>query len=323
MARETGGWRGALATCLVRWHLCSLDAPTVAVAWAAILARLVKVPLWASEGLVLALGTWIVYVLDRVLDGVHPCAGGCHADPGAAWRVRHAPGHAPGHLQERHYFHARHRSRLLWLCCAAGALLALLCCWLPRRLVLLYLALALPVGAYSVWVHAPRKSPGRPSPGGRGNGLAKEAAVAILFTAAVAVPALAGAAGSDRRALWIPLLLLAGLCWLNCTLISHAEASVGGNSRSRPWERLRLKGLALALLLAASWLCGLDPGRRGQASLSAEPAAAAMLLSCVALLGLLMRLGGQDQSPVEARRLRVLADLALLTPLLFLLPRWA
>ena len=63
-----------------------------------------RLPLTAP--LLLALGTWIVYVADRVLDGFHMGT--------------------TGQLRERHFFYARHRSRFL----IAGVIVGLILIWL-------------------------------------------------------------------------------------------------------------------------------------------------------------------------------------------------
>ena len=70
------------------WHLTSLDAPTVAVVWTLAFARAtgVQLPTWVP--LLIALGTWTVYVGDRLLDarsGLRSCSF--------------------NRLRERHFFH--------------------------------------------------------------------------------------------------------------------------------------------------------------------------------------------------------------------------
>jgi hypothetical protein len=261
--------------------LCSLDAPTVAVVWAMLLGRLAGTHLRMAEVLVLGLGTWIVYVLDRVLDGM---AGEMH-------------------LRERHYFHRRHRTVMLGLCCVAGALLVVLCRWLPGRLVGFYLALGVPVLVYGVRVHWGLVRRTRAPRG-------KEAAVALLFTAAVAAPALMGVQAGGRAALLVVSCLLAWLCWLNCLVISFSESA----HDSAEWLPIAGYGLALAFtaLAVCGWGLGWSPGARS------SPAAAGVLLSCLLLLGLVL---GRRDGRMSARRVRVLADVGLLTPLIFLIGR--
>ena len=85
----------------VYWHLLSFDAPTVAVLWAWSLAHAVGVDPAASSLAVLGIGTWLIYVADRLLDG-------------------RAPERAH-ELRERHFFHARHARALLIAAVAACA----------------------------------------------------------------------------------------------------------------------------------------------------------------------------------------------------------
>lgn len=295
-AAQKPGWQSFARAALLGWHLCSLDAPTVALVWAVMLGRVAGVRLQAAALLVLVLGTWIVYVLDRVLDDF--AARGCAKDPS----VRGA-----SHLQPRHHFHGRHRQTLLWLCGLAAVLLALLCRRLPSRLVVFYLVLAVPVAAYSLRVHWRLIRPARATPAGAGS--MKEAAVGLLFTAAVAAPALVAGGPGPRPALLTASLLLAWLCWLNCMLISHAEADQPLDTHRR--KRLQLALCALALAGAAAAVCFRSPAGRG------SPPAGAVLLSCLCLLALLLVSDGRA-SPLQVR---VLSDLGLLTPLLFLLRR--
>ncbi len=322
------GWRYLTAGCLLRWHLCSLDAPTIAILWAMLLGRLAGVSLPVAEVMVLGLGTWIVYVLDRVLDGTG------------------VPPGSPS-LRQRHHFHRSHRRVLLRLCWLVAVVLALLCEQLPVRLVELYLALGVPVAAYALVVHRRLLWPERACASSRaevhvsGNrdylsrGYGKEAAVALLFTAAVAAPASVSAQPGDRPALLAAALLTAALCWLNCSLISHVEishvkgAGAAADELARGKQRRRLVasalGLASAAAIVCAWSCewsfgqliGGAGGIAGSITASrSAPCAAAVLISCLLLLTLLM---SSRDAPGAAGRSRILADLGLLSPLLFLL----
>ena len=73
----------------VWWHLLSLDAPTVAVVWCWFFAAAFRVSLPPTALVTLALGTWCVYVADRLLDG---------------WRSVDMTD-----LRDRHWFYLRHR----------------------------------------------------------------------------------------------------------------------------------------------------------------------------------------------------------------------
>jgi hypothetical protein len=276
---------------------------------------------------VLALGTWIVYVLDRLLDGLDrskPSVRSDNSDRSVGSRVNR--------LHARHHFHRRHRRILLSLACAAALALACLCCdSLPRNLVYFYLALGLPVAAYALRVHAGLLSSRAPAPVHTGNhGSRKEAAVAIFFTIAVMAPAFEAAPPSMRFALVPTAVLLAGLCFFNCAFISHAEAPAPPGEDSiqqhqqqnqrqnekqeqqqdeNQDQRLSRGTLLLALLAAAG--CAAAVARGGS---EAAPDAA-ILLAALLLRSLL----AMHRRHADPRRLRVLADLALLTPLLFLL----
>src|ERR1700744_3758153 len=81
------------APAIVRyWHLASFDAPTVAVVWALGFAWTVRVQLPGWAPVLIALVTWAVYVVDRLLDAR------------AAFRSGDDNG-----LRERHFFHWKHR----------------------------------------------------------------------------------------------------------------------------------------------------------------------------------------------------------------------
>ncbi len=299
---DRGGarWWQAPARALVLWHLCSLDAPTVAVTWAWAVGHAAAAGVRGADLLLLALGTWIVYVLDRLLD-----ASLAAEDDGL--------------LRERHYFHQQHRRLLLWLCGAGAAGVAALCCLVQARLVAAYLLLAVPVGLYAASVHGgllQRSSvPVKPLAGP-----AKEAAVAILFTAAVLAPPLVAALPASRARL-LPLgVLLVLVAWLNCACIRLAEwpgrRAAGPRSdrphlqAASPWLPLSPVALLLALCAAAY---GASRWNRPEAAVAA----------CLALTAMLLRMLIRDSSGdghVPALWVRVLSDLALLTPLLLLVP---
>ena len=51
------------------WNILSVDAPAVAVVWAALFARAAGSRLSAAEAAALALSVWIIYTSDRLLAG--------------------------------------------------------------------------------------------------------------------------------------------------------------------------------------------------------------------------------------------------------------
>jgi hypothetical protein len=260
------------------WHLLSLDAPTVAALWSWFFARAMHLHLPFFPPLLLALGTWLLYVADRILDGLRQ-----------------------GELRERHHFHARHRKAFLW----AGALMAVFLAWFvlthmrPEALrdnswvgifALLYLFA----------VHRPTNS-ARDNP----PQLPKELAVAILFAAATAVPAwsrLRGSPGKEQLALAV--VFFAVLCWINCVSIEKWEA---GNSHSTTrWAGVHLRPIVTMIALFSLAGALLAPSR----------GLMAVYLAALLSSGLLFLLD-TSSSHVSPRHLRIAADAALLTPLAF------
>ncbi|MDQ1453598.1 MAG: hypothetical protein QOK38_3464 [Acidobacteriaceae bacterium] len=209
-------------TLLRYWHLLSLDAPTVAALWCWAFGRAAR--LWLAPWLpvALALGTWLFYVADRLLDA--------RLSPKAS-------------LQERHRFHHRHRRWFLGITAPVALVLALLIARMPRSLITSYCVLGALSLLYLGLVHLPARA--------RGKSLyyfPKEFVVALLFAAASALPAWDEA---RRRARGMPrhhpLLLLcprfAALCWLNCGAIEDWE------QHRRGW---RIQWLAVLTIAATS-----------------------------------------------------------------------
>jgi hypothetical protein len=212
-----------LHTLLRYWHLLSLDAPTLAALWCWAFGRAAR--LWLAPWLpiALALGTWLFYVADRLLDA----------------RLS-----SPASLQARHRFHERHRRWFLGVAVPVALTLALLVWRMPRSLIVSYCVLGALSLLYLAVVHLPARASGQSL-----RYFPKEFVVALLFAAASALPAWDEA---RRRAMGMPrhhpLLLLcplfAALCWLNCVAIEDWEHHHGGR---------RIQWLAM-LTIAAS--CG-------------------------------------------------------------------
>ncbi|MGA8043345.1 MAG: hypothetical protein WCA37_11115 [Terracidiphilus sp.] len=266
------------------WHLTSLDAPSVAVAWALAFAWAGGLVLPGWVPVMLALGTWAVYIGDRLLDARAALANG-----------------AEHRLRERHFFHWRHRRVMAPLAGLAGAAAAgMIVGLMPMAIRERNAVLGAAALAYFSGVHAPGLRWLRLLP--------KELLVGALFTAGCALPTL-----TRMRLAHVPmaamgaLLLVAGLyaalAWLNCHAIERWE------SRSvQRGQGVVMAGWALASVgLAAAAVMRV-----------AEPRLAE-LMACAAGSGLL--LCGLDRvrmrlSPVA---LRAAADLVLLTPLVCLL----
>jgi hypothetical protein len=179
--------------------------------------------LWLAPWLpvALALGTWLFYVADRLLDA----------------RLS-----SVASLQERHRFHERYRRWFLGAAVPVALALAFLVSRMPRSLVGAYCVLGALSLLYLALVHLPARASGRSL-----RYFPKEFVVALLFAAASALPAWDEA---RRRAMGMPrhhpLLLLcplfAALCWLNCVAIEDWEHHQGG-------RRIRLLAM---LTIAAS-----------------------------------------------------------------------
>lgn len=281
----------------VYWHLLSLDAPSVAALWSWSFARAAHITLPPLAPLLLAVGTWLVYVADRLLDGMDS-------------RNR-------AQLQVRHHFYLQHRRLFV----AVGAAVCPVFIWIvftrmapaARREDAIVFALA---ALYFLLVHARGR--------GAGKLLPKELAVGVLFAAATAVPAWARIAG-DRLQLVPAIFVFAVLCWLNCVAIESWEQSVADrfafpghrttHRRTTPrpahgttvWAGLHLQPLtaATALLSAALALaCRHDTARF------------CLYLACAVSAVLLFWLARSERH-LTAMQLRVAADAALLTPLVF------
>ena len=289
------------------WHLLSLDAPTVAALWSWSMARAMHLRLPWTSPLLLALGTWLVYVADRILDGL----------PGAA-----------GQLRERHFFYARHR----WPLLAAGVAAAGVLGWL----VVAYMspiarredtALFIAALIYFFLIHfrgSKQASTNQVSPGQSGIGQSgierwfpKEFAVAVVFAAAVAVPAWSRLPGD--RARLVPLVaLFALLCWLNCVAIEKWERSPISTATSPgiapPHSTTQWAGRNL--LLVSGGIVFLAAIAALQSAVSGLPGTmTALYFACAISAGVFPVL---DRSRLDSSQLRIAADAALLTPLLFI-----
>jgi hypothetical protein len=275
------------------WHLLSLDAPTVAALWSWFFARAMhlRFPLVAS--LLLALGTWLLYVADRILDG-----------------VRHRSGEP---LQERHRFHARHRTAFL----VAASLLIMLLTWF----VLTHVQSEVLwddawIGTFAVLyllvVH--RRSV---SPHPKALRLPKEVAVAVLFATATAVPAwsrlkASDGAGLGKSQLGPAVVCFAALCWVNCVGIEKWEAGCPpALANAKPHASTRWAGLHLRPIVTMIALFSL-----AAALLAPSRGLMAVYLAALLSSGLLFALDIRS-SRFSPLHVRIAADAALLTPLAF------
>ena len=275
-----------------------MDAPSVAVAWSLGFAWVsgVKLPLWVP--ILLVLTVWSVYVADRVLDARGELRGrAAHA----ATPATETCGWGPQGLQERHYFHWRHRRILVPLAGAAACGAA----WMVFRLMPVVARernsmLAAAALVYFTRVHAGhRPAPVLPQV------LSKELLVGVLFTCGCVLPAL------SRAPFWpviLPAAFFIPLAWVNCRAIDHWE---GASPPLDPYSivatagAIGVSGLAMAAVLC-SW----------------EPRAAAMIAAGAVSALLLAWLDGK-RGRLAPVTLRAAADLVLLMPGLLVALAWA
>jgi hypothetical protein len=271
--------------------MASLDAPTVAALWTLgfACAAGVRLPLWIPA--LVGLGTWTIYIADRLLDARSALASS-----------------QPSRLRHRHRFHWRHR-RLFTSLAVASALAAL-------AIVLAYVsgparargtALGIATIAYFSGVHA-RRNPGSrlgwlPTPGmilGRlpFNQIGNELLVAAIFTCGCMLPVWPRAALLPAP-LW-PLTLVAAcfmlLVWLNYHAIGRWEAGAPAEHIARAGFILALIGLAIAALLLIS---------------HPRPA---LFIASAAGSAFLLALLNRNRRTLTPLALRASADLALVFP---------
>lgn len=266
------------------WHVASCDAPTVAVVWTLSFARAagVRLPLWVP--LLVALGTWWVYVADRVLDARRAMLSGSAET-----------------LRERHFFHWRYRRVLVpAAACAVIVSAAIVCSRMSASVREHDSVLAIAALAYFSGVHVPGQRPQWV-----GQLWSKELLVGILFTAGCAAPTLTRlrAISGDHTAIILLVLAMgcyAALAWLNCLAIDRWESA---RAFDVAWPAGLIAAGAILLALASA------PRDMGLALLSAACAASALLL------GLLHR----QRDRLTPLASRCAADLVLLTPLICLM----
>jgi hypothetical protein len=200
------------------WHLLSLDAPTVAVAWSLGFAKAagVRLPAWVS--LLLALVTWCAYVSDRLMD--------------ARFALRTEQVH---HLRQRHLFHWQHRRSIFPLVLTAACVSAwIVFSFMPDGARERNALLAAAGVIYFSGIHIKTKFRAP---------LPKELLVAVLFTAGCALPVI-GRMGALSAAFIVVVIFFVGLAWLNCHAIECWESV--GQTRSG----LKIHSVAGLLALA-------------------------------------------------------------------------
>lgn len=268
-------------------NLLSLDAPLLAVAWQILFARSFGAGVNAAQAAVLAMYVWLVYVADRTLDGLRT------GDP--------------SHDTARHRFYRKHWTKILpafLLVAAAAAYLSLT--ELGPALLAGYLWLAAAGTIYFAVVHL--------MPARMQHRWPKEMAVAILFAAGVCMPNFA--AGQSAWRFFAPAFaLFSGALWINALGIECWEHRRDRAARgtiiplaSRALA-INLEAAAWATAAAAATLAVMHPGRAGTPPLYASIAASAAILGTIEW----------SRNRLGKDAMRVLADAALLTPILAML----
>jgi hypothetical protein len=224
------------------------------------------------------LAVWMLYAADRLLDARHLFADPLHTV----------------NLEVRHLFHHRHATAFLSAILVSSLALAALLRNLPLEALRLYAILGSLVFGWFLLIHARAATHHR---------LPKELAVGIAFPAAIFIPTVARQ--PDLRLTLLPhAALFAAVCTLNCLSIYAWEHPASSEAH---WTT-RYATRHLTALSAGTTLSGL-----ALTIITHQPLAAAATLSAATLLAL--HRTHSHLSPITAR---AAADLALLTPLLFL-----
>lgn len=263
----------------------SLDAPAVALLWQWLLERVHGGTLLWHHRLVLGASVWLAYAADRWIEG---------------WRL------APAQVRtQRHHFYQRARWPLacLWLL-VLGADLGTAFTQLSRRELEAGFFLLAPVLAYLLSHQlAHRHHPWR---------VPKEICVAVLLAGGVALfPALQPT--EHQHAFVAALLLFTLLCFANCALISAWESEVdkthGQTSLALQFRRAANLSRRLPwIIVGLATLFGCLSGNRVLST-----------AACTVASGLLLIAIDYLERKTSWQLARVLADVALMTPLLPLL----
>lgn len=285
----------------VWWHLLSLDAPTVAVVWCWFFAAAFGVSLPPTALVTLALGTWCVYVADRLLDG---------------WRSVDMTD-----LRDRHWFYLRHRKPFVIAWIAAALPLAYLILFRVQPavrtddIVLCFIGVG-----YFLLIHHRSES----------HRFSKELFVGFLFSIATAVPTWTRV--QQGRGLLLTAICTFGVaCWLNCVAIQTWEDEearregvqnhVAARKRELHVQQNRVSHCSLTDFLGNHLTAFAVVIGMLALSLACFPAGRTVwpLFIAVAASSLVFVALIRHNVRLSALSLRVLADGALLTPLLFFL----
>jgi hypothetical protein len=242
---------------------------------------------WEIAALVSAV--WIIYAGDRILDGLR--------QPASAT------------VPERHIFYAEHVGSIL----AVLLPLVLAAGWIGMERLgsqtrFAGLVMSSAVIFYFLAIHGVPGCPGRWFP--------KEIAAGAIFAVGAALPAWIHAAEA-RKVLLPETLLFGGLCVLNCVAIECWEHNRGERRWEQEpywlirWSDTHIAHVAVILFLCSGWI-GFFISHIGNST--DLPGACSISLLVIIAIEL-------QSHTLSRQKLRVLADAALLTPLVFLL-RW-
>lgn len=266
-------------------NLLSLDAPLIAVLWLHLFAASGHIRISPRVTVALALVVWLIYVSDRVLDGLQ-------ADSGA-------------HLTARHQFYRAHRTAFVYLLPGVFVITCCVCLGLDSRTLELGALLMLVVAGYLATVHRLRTR--------WGLRISKEAVVAAVFGVGTFFPVWTHI-GRATASMAVGFGFFVLICWLNLVLIEFAEWVGFRDRRSEAPHRSTIAagkrfpevcaGVVLVVLLLS----------RPSASGSER-----WILPAVALSALALGAVGFYRRELSIHTVRVLADVALLTPAIVLL----
>jgi hypothetical protein len=265
-------------------NLLSFDAPAVAVLWQVLFARCFSVTLGGATIAVLALAVWLIYIADRMLDALH-------SSPELAPPARHA-------------FCREHWNGMGIALLAGLFTLGGLCAHLTYGLLRNGIVLAVAVALYFGIVHMRPLTLRRFWP--------KEIVVGVLFCLGTCLGPWTATLPEVRQEMIFPALLFAALCVLNCVAIEFWEwngcSSFWDDSPhvATIWMGRRAAPISLSIAVVAALALGICSPPR-------DPLFLALLLSSLALFAL-----AKNPRRFTVPSCRVLADVALLTPLITL-----
>jgi len=263
----------------------SLDAPLVTVTWQVLLAHAAAASLGWPREFVLGASVWLAYAADRWIEG---------------WRLDPDRVRTPRH---RFYVRRRWSVAAVWTAVLVADV-GVAFTDLTRAEIDRGFALTAAVSAYLLWHQL--------APGARRRRAPKELLIAVLLAAGVAIFQTRSPRPAD---LAVPAALFGLLCFANCALIAAWERDV---DRSHGQTSLALQAPGrLRLIRGLPWTVA------GLATLTAIAGFGPVRLASACAMGSAVSLGGVDALEARIGRAgaRVLADVALLTPIVPLLWR--